>query len=69
MTLDFPDESGRMVGSQSIVGTPQYNIIVKYDLMVQADQAAMPYKHQTLMDASVEAVYGDIVLKFKKLLV
>ena len=53
-----------MVGSQAAIYIPQYNMIVKYDLKVYSDQAAMSYKHQTLMDASVEAVYGDIVLKF-----
>ena len=67
--LGLPDESGGMVGSQDVVGIPKYNMIVKYDLMGYADQAALPNKLQTLMDASVETVYGYIVLKFKKLLV
>ena len=69
MTLDFPDESGRMVGSQFIVGTPQYNIIVKYDLKGYADQVELTCKQQTLLDASVEDLDGDIVLKFNKFLV
>ena len=58
-----------MVGSQSVIGIPRYNTIVKYDLKGYADQPVLPYEHQILMDASVEAVYGDIVLKFKKFLI
>ena len=67
--LGLPDESGDMVGSQSVVGIPQYNMIVKYDLMGYADQAALPNEQQTLMYAYVDAVDGYIVLKFKKFLV
>ena len=55
-----------MVGDQASVCIHQYYMIVKYDLKRYADQAALPYKYQTLMYASVEALYGDIVLKFKK---
>ena len=44
-------------------------MIITYDLKGYADQAALPDEQQTLMDASVEAAYGDIVLKFKKFLV
>ena len=44
-------------------------MIVKYDLKGYAEQSALPDKYQTLMDASVESVDGDIVLKFKKFLV
>ena len=58
-----------MVGYQYIVGIPQYNIIVKYDLKVFSYQAALTDKQHTLVDASAEAVYGDIVLNFKKFLV
>ena len=58
-----------MVGVQAAICIPQYTIIFKYDLKVQPYQAALSYKHQTLMDASVEAIYGDIVLKFKHFLV
>ena len=69
VALGFPDESGGMFGAQDIVGIPQYNMIVKYDLKGYAEQSALPDKYQTLMDASVESVDGDIVLKFKKFLV
>ena len=69
VALGFPDESGGMVGAQAVVGTPQYNMIVKYDLKGYADQAALLDEQQTLMDASVEAVDGDIVLKLRKFLV
>ena len=41
-------------------------MLVKYDLKGYDDQAALPDKQQTLMDASVEDVYGEIVLNFKK---
>ena len=44
-------------------------MIVKYDLKGYAYQAALPDKQQTIVDDSVEAVDGDIVLKFKKFLV
>ena len=44
-------------------------MIVKYDLMGYADQAALLYGQHKLMDASVEAVDGGTVLKFKKFLV
>ena len=58
-----------MVGDQDVVGIPHYNMIVKYDLKGYSDQAALPDKHHTLMDASVGDVDGDIVLKFKNFLV
>ena len=40
-------------------------MIVKYDLKGYSDQAALLEKQQTLIDASVESVDGDIALKFK----
>ena len=43
-------------------------MIVKYELKEYANQATMPDKQQTPIDASVGDVYGDIVLKIKKLL-
>ena len=58
-----------MFGDQDGVGISQYNTMVKYDLKGYDDQAELPDKHQTLVDYSVKAVYGDIVLKFKKFLV
>ena len=67
--LGLTDESGGMVVDQAVVGIPQYNMIVKYDLKGYADQAALTDYHQKLMDASIEAVDGEIVLKFKKVLV
>ena len=67
--LGFPDESGGMVGSKAIICIPQYNIIVTYDLKGYSDQAALPDEQQKLMDFSVEAVNGGIVIKFKNLLV
>ena len=67
--LVFPDESGCIVGSQFVVGIPQYNMIVKYYLKGHADQAALTDEQQTLVDAYFEAVDGNIVLKFKKFLV
>ena len=66
--IAFPDESGSIVGSWYIVGIPQHNIIVNYDINGYSYQVALPDKQQTLKDASVEAVDGDIVLNFKKLL-
>ena len=30
--LGFPDKEQGMVGAQTIVGIPQYNMIVKYEL-------------------------------------
>ena len=65
----FPDDSVGMVGYQAAVVIPQYKMIVKYDLKGYADQGALPEEHQKLMDTYVEAVDGDIVLKFKILLV
>ena len=44
-------------------------MIVKYDLKGYYEKSALPYEQQTLMDASVEAVDGEIVLKLKKFLV
>ena len=43
--------------------------LVKYDLKGYTEQEALQDEYQTLMYASVQAVDGDIVLKFKKLLV
>ena len=56
VVLGSPDELGGMVGAKAVVDTPQYKMIVKYDLKGYADQEALPEKHQTLMGASVEAV-------------
>ena len=58
-----------MFGAHLAVGIPQYNMILKYDLKGYTDQGALTDEQQTLMDDYVEAVDGDIVLKFKKLLV
>ena len=69
VALGIPGASGGMVGAQAIVGIPQYNMAVKYELKGYANQSALPEEQQTLMDASVESVDGDIVLKFKKFLV
>ena len=69
VALGLLDESGFMTGSHVVVGIPQCNVIVKYDLMGYADQVALRDEHKTLMDASVEAVDDDKVLKFKKFLV
>ena len=69
MALGFLDESGGTIGAQTIVGIPQYNMIVNYYLKGYTDQAALPDKHQVLMYDYVEAIYGEIVLKFKKFLV
>ena len=52
LALAFPYESGGMVGSQAIVGIPQYNMIVKYERKWYSYQVALPYKQNTLMDAS-----------------
>ena len=68
VALVFPDESGGVIGAQAVIGIPQYNIIFQYDLKGQAEQVALPDEHHALMDASVEAIDGDIVLKFKKFL-
>ena len=57
-----------MFGAQAVIVIPQYNMIVKYELKGYADQAVLPEKYHTLIDDSVEAVDGDIVLKFKNFL-
>ena len=57
-----------MVGSQAILGIPQLQMAVRYDLKVYAEKVVLPDKHQTLMDDSVEAVDSEIVLKFNKFL-
>ena len=41
VAIGFPDESGGMVGALSVVGNPQYNMIVMYYLKGYADQAAL----------------------------
>ena len=43
-------------------------MIVKYHFKGYADQAALPDEYQTLMNASIEAVDGDIVLKLNNFL-
>ena len=63
--LVFPNESGVMVGAQSVVCITQYNMIVNYDLKGYSNQAVLLDEHHTLMDDSVEDVYDYIVLKFK----
>ena len=69
VTLGLPAESGGMVGAQSVVGIPKYNMIVKYALKGYPDQADLLEEKKTLMDVYVEAVDDDIVINFKKLLV
>ena len=59
VALGFPAKSGGMFGDKAVVGIPQYNMIVKYDLKGYADQSALTDEQQTLMDASVEAVDGE----------
>ena len=44
-------------------------MIVKYDRKGYADQSALTDKQQTITDDSIEAIYGDILLNFKKFLV
>ena len=39
VALGFLDESGGMVGAQAVLGIPQYNMIVQYDLKGYAYQA------------------------------
>ena len=58
-----------MFGAQAAVGIPQYNMIIYYDLKGYTDQSALLYQHQIIVDASFDAVDGDIVLNFKKFLV
>ena len=69
MDPGFPDDSGVWFGYHAVVGIPQYYMVVKYDLKGYADQSALSYKQQTLVYASIEAVYGYIVIKFKNFLV
>ena len=69
VSLAFLYESGGIFGAQYVVDIPQNNMILKYDLKGYADKEALPDINQTLMDASVETVDGDIVLKFKNFLV
>ena len=58
-----------MVGDQAVIGIYNYYMIFKSGLKGYSDQVALPYKHQKFMDASVEAIDDDIVLKFKNLLI
>ena len=44
-------------------------MIFKYEIKVYADQVEMQDKQQKLIYSSIEVVYGDIVLKLKKVLV
>ena len=44
-------------------------MIVKYDFRVNSEQSLLLYEQQKFMDTSIEAVDGDIVLKFNKFLV
>ena len=67
--LGFTDELGCMVESRSIIGIPQYSMIVKYDLKLYAEKKLLPDEQKKLMDGYVEAVDGGIVIKFKKFLV
>ena len=53
MDLGIPDESGGMVGAQAIICIPKYYTIVKYDLKGYIEQAALPDKQQTIMNAYV----------------
>ena len=69
MDQGFPDDSGVWFGSHAVVGIPQYYMVVKYDLKGYADQSALSYKQKTLVYASIEAVYGYIVTKFKKFII
>ena len=69
LDLALPEESRGMVGDQAFIGITQYNMIFKYNLEGYSDQPALPDEQHTLMDDSVEAVYGEILIKFKKLLV
>ena len=43
-------------------------MIFKYDLKGYAEQAALLDEQKTLAEASVEAIDGDIVIKFNNLL-
>ena len=67
--LGFPDNSGGMVEDQAFIGIYNYYMIFKSGLNGYSDQVALPDKHQKFMDASVEAIDDDIVLKFKNLLI
>ena len=69
MDLGCCDESGGMVGAQAALCIPQYYMLVKYDLKGYSEQAALPDEYHSLIDVSVEAVDGEIVLKFQKFLV
>ena len=58
-----------MFGDQANLCIPRYTMSVKYDLNGYTEKVTLPDEQQTFMDISVEAVDGDIVLEFKKLLV
>ena len=66
--LGFPDNSGGMVGAKAVAVIPHYYMIVKYVLKGYDDQVALLEKQKTRMDASIEALDGDMVLNFKMFL-
>ena len=68
VAIGFPEESVGMVGAQTSICIPQYNMIIKYDIKGYADQSELLEKKQTLIYASVEAVDGEIFLKLKNFL-
>ena len=69
VVLGLPDGSGVVFGVQDCVCIPQYNMIFKYYFKGCADQSLLPYEQQTFMDTSIEAIDGDIILKFNNFLV
>mmetsp|Transcript_12618 Transcript_12618/g.22617 ORF Transcript_12618/g.22617 Transcript_12618/m.22617 type:complete len:239 (+) Transcript_12618:96-812(+) len=63
-------ETGRMVGSEAVIGLPGDGQVQKYSLGGYYTGAAQPMSDdkQTLTNASIEVVDGQTIMKFTKLL-
>jgi len=63
-------ETGLMIGSEAVLGLPEENAVKKYYLTGKSTGSieVMPDVQQTLMDASIEIVDGQTIMKFTKFL-
>ena len=66
MAIGF-SETGKMVGSDAVIGTED-GIVQKYYLRAKWGNAARLSRAQTLTDTSIEIVDGQTILKFTKFL-
>eukprot|EP00581_Thalassiosira_minuscula_P017232 CAMPEP_0183725978 /NCGR_PEP_ID=MMETSP0737-20130205/22030_1 /TAXON_ID=385413 /ORGANISM="Thalassiosira miniscula, Strain CCMP1093" /LENGTH=231 /DNA_ID=CAMNT_0025957163 /DNA_START=12 /DNA_END=710 /DNA_ORIENTATION=- len=63
-------ETGAMVGSEAVIGTPDGGQVLKYNMVGRWGGGVTPMadEHQTLTDASVEIVGGQTIMRFTKIL-